>query len=544
MKNGLMMNSALTITSLMRHAESVYGSTEIVSLVGEDQRHRYCFTDAFARTRRLANALKSLGVKPGDRIGTLAWNDHRHFELYYAISGIGAICHTVNPRLYVEQIKYIINHAEDLWLFVDPEFLPLIDQILPKLTSVQGIVVLAEAGIVPTASLPNVYCYETLLAEELDTFDWPDLDENVACSLCYTSGTSGNPKGVLYSHRALILQSFGAALPDSFGLSCRDVILPVVPMFHVNAWGMPYAAAMVGAKLVLPGSKAGDSATIVDLINSEKVTVSLAVPTVWMAVLGNLRGTGRTVKSLDRVVCGGAACPVSIMDEFRDLHQVNVLHCWGMTELSPLGTVNSLKSGMMDLPREELDKVRSKVGRPVYGVEVKIVNDEGKKQPWDGESFGALMVRGPWVVQEYFGGVIAAEKDGWFDTGDIATVDGDGYLAIVDRKKDLIKSGGEWISSNDLENLAVAHPAIAEAAVIGVAHPKWTERPLLVAVKKAGQCVTAEELLEWFDGKVAKWWIPDDVVFVDSLPHTATGKLSKKDVRKQFKDFSLQTRMH
>jgi len=523
----------------MRHAESVYSDTEIVSLIGKGELHRYSFAEAFSRTRRLANALESLGVKPGDRIGTLAWNNYRHFELYYAIAGIGAVCHTVNPRLYVEQISYIIDHAADRWLFVDPEFMPLIEQIAPGLRALQGIIVLTEAGNLPATPRPNVYCYETLLANEPDTYDWPDLDENTACSLCYTSGTSGNPKGVLYSHRALVLQAYGAALPDSFGLSCRDVILPVVPMFHVNAWGMPYAAAMVGAKLVFPGSKAGDGATIVDLINSEQVTLSLGVPTVWMAVLGNLRETGRTVQSLNRVVCGGAACPVSMMDEFRNLHDVNVIHCWGMTELSPLGTVNSLKSGMLDLPRVELDKIRSKVGRPVYGVEVKIVDHEGKEQPWDGESFGALMVRGPWVVQEYFGGIMAAGEEGWFDTGDIATVDSNGYVAITDRKKDLIKSGGEWISSNDLESVAVAHPAIAEAAVIGVAHPKWTERPLLVAVKKADQRVTAEELLEWFDGKVAKWWVPDDVVFVDSLPHTATGKLSKKDLREQFTGFSL-----
>lgn len=537
--NGLMMNFPLTTTSIMRHAEHVYGDAEIVSLTSDQGLHRYTYADAFRRTRKLANALHVLGVKPGDRIGTLAWNDHRHFELYYAIAGIGAVCHTVNPRLFPEQIQYIINHAEDQWLFIDPEFLPVIEKLSEQLPTLKGVVVMTDAASMPYTSLSNVHCYEPLLAGQPEIFEWPELDENNACSLCYTSGTSGNPKGVLYSHRALVLQSYGTALPDSFNLSCRDVILPVVPMFHVNAWDMPYAAAMVGAKLVLPGAKAGDGATIADLINGEKVTIALAVPTVWMAVLDNLRQTDRTVETLDRVVTGGSACPLSIMDEFRDLHQVNVLHAWGMTELSPLGTVNTLKLGMEDLPKDELDKIRSKVGRPVYGVEVKIIDDEGQEQPWDGDAFGALKVRGPWVIQDYFRGPAGAEVDGWFDTGDVATVDSNGYVAITDRKKDVIKSGGEWISSIDLENVAVAHPAVAEAAVIGVPHPKWAERPLLVAVKKADQALSKDELLGWFEGKIAKWWTPNDVVFVESLPHTSTGKLSKKDLREQFKDFSF-----
>lgn len=532
--HGLMMNFPLTVTSIMSHAESIYADSEIVALNADKSVHCYSYADAFRRTRQLANLLHSLGVKATERVGTLAWNDHRHFELYYAIAGIGAVCHTVNPRLFAQQISYIVNHAHDQWLFIDPQFLPLIEQLYDELETVKGLVIMTDAANMPSTSLPDVYCYETLLAGQPDTFEWPQLDENSACSLCYTSGTSGNPKGVLYSHRALVLQSYGTALPDSFNLSCRDVVLPVVPMFHVNAWDTPYASVMVGAKLVLPGAHAGDGATIAELINRERVSVALGVPTVWMAVLDSLRQSGNTLVSLERVITGGSACPLSVMDQFRSQHDVEVVHVWGMTELSPLGTVNTLKPGMESLPKDEVDAIRCKVGRPVYGVEVKIVDDQGQAQPRDGTTVGALKVRGSWVIQNYFGGPDAVDADGWFDTGDVATLDGNGYVAITDRKKDLIKSGGEWISSIELENIAVGHPAIAEAAVIAVPHPKWSERPLLVAVKEASCQLTKQEMLDWFNGKVAKWCVPDNVVFVESLPHTATGKLSKKTLREQF----------
>jgi fatty-acyl-CoA synthase len=536
---GLIMNRQLTITSLMEHARKFHGDAEVVSVTADQPLHRYTYREAFARTARLANALARFGMRPGERIGTLAWNDYRHLEVYFATSSSGFVCHTINPRLFPEQIEYIVEHAEDRWLFVDPAFVPLLEALKHRLGCVEGFVILGPAGAAANTTLRNAVDYETLIAGEPDTFDWPELDENSACSMCYTSGTTGNPKGVVYSHRALVLHTYGCLMPDVMNLSAREVVMPVVPMFHVNAWSIPYGAAVVGAKLVFPGPKMGDGETLQRLIEGEGVTVTAGVPTVWLALLAHLNKTGKTVPSLRRVIVGGSACPQAIMEEFERRHGVHVHHAWGMTEMSPIGTFNSPSADFDSLSREEQWAQRVRVGRPVFGVEVKIVDAAGEELPWDGVSFGALKVRGPWICSEYFriGKGDAHDDDGWFETGDVATVDRRGYVAITDRTKDVIKSGGEWISSIDLENTAVAHPAVAEAAVIGAYHPRWAERPLLCAVLHPGAQLTREELLAWFEGKVAKWWIPDDVVFVDELPHTATGKLSKKDLRERMKDY-------
>ena len=538
---GLMMDQALTITSIMRHAEAQHGDREIVSITHDHPRHRYSYREAFKRVRKLANALQSLGLKPFQSVATLAWNDFRHLALYYGISCAGFVCHTINPRLFAEQIIYIANHAEDRCIFVDPVFVPLLEGIVDRLESVQTIVILAGNDSMPETSLPNVYCYEDLLAEQSDSFDWPDLEENAASSLCYTSGTTGNPKGVLYSHRSNVLHSYAAALPDSMGLSATDAVLPVVPMFHANAWGLNYAIPMVGAKYVLPGPMTGNAEALINLMQEEQVTMAAGVPTVWLGLLQYLDKSGQTLSSLERTVVGGAACPLSIMDEFRDKHGVETFHAWGMTETSPLGTLCALKPGFEDLTDEDKQLVRAKQGRPVYGVELKITDDEGQDFPWDGQSFGALKIRGPWVASGYFNSSdeSAHDGDGWFETGDVATIDVNGYMQITDRTKDVIKSGGEWISSIELENVAVGHPKIVEAAVIGVPHPKWSERPLLVAVTEAGADLDKKEILDYMTGKVAKWWIPDDVAFVDEIPHTATGKISKLQLRKQFQDYSL-----
>lgn len=536
---GQMMNLPLTITTIMDFAERVHGDCEIVSVTADNPEHRYTYAEAFGRSRQLANALAQAGVEQGDRIATLAWNDYRHFELYYAISCSGAVCHTVNPRLFPQQIDYIVNHAEDKLIFTDPAFLPLLEGLQEKLGSVEKFVVLTDAEHMPETSLRGAQDYESFIAGQSADYSWPELDENGACALCYTSGTTGNPKGVLYSHRSMVLHSYAAALPDVMALSMHDVILPIVPMFHVNAWSIPYAAVMVGCKLVMPGAKMADGETLQGLMEREGVTMSAGVPTVWLALLAYLRETGKTLDSLQRVVVGGAACPLSIMEEFSEKHGVYTHHAWGMTETGPLGVYNTLKPGMAELPREQLDAIRVKQGRPVYGVDLRIVDDGGKVQPWDGESVGEVRVRGNWICSGYFG-VDAADshdENGYFGTGDVACMDPDAYMKITDRTKDVIKSGGEWISSIDLENAAVGHPAVAEAAVIGVPHPKWTERPLLIVVVQAGAKAEKEDILAFLDGKVARWWIPEDVVFVDELPHTATGKISKKDLRVQFVDY-------
>ena len=538
---GLMMDTPLLISSLMIHAEKNFPEQEIVSVAADNPDHRYTFQDAFKRTRQLANALQSLGIQQGDRVGTLAWNDYRHFELYYAISCSGAICHTVNPRLFPEQLIYIINHAEDRVIFCDPMFVPLLENIQDQLESIEHVIVLTSENHMPESSLPNLLCYETLIAGKSNEYEWPEFDEKTASAMCYTSGTTGNPKGVLYDHRSTILHAYAAALPDVFGISASDCILPIVPMFHVNAWGTIYAGPLCGSKIILPGSKMGDGETLQRLIESEQVTVSQGVPTVWLALLAYLEESGKQIPSLKRVITGGAACPAVIAQEMQEKHDVYVHVAWGMTEMSPLGTFNQFKPGMEDLEGEELLEAQLKAGRGVYGVEMKITDDDNNELPWDGVAFGSLKVRGPWVLSDYFKAEpgTTLEEDGWFETGDVATIDERGFMAITDRTKDVIKSGGEWISSIDLENTAINHPKVAEAAVIGVNHPKWTERPLLLVQAKEGEELSKDEILQWYKGKVAKWWIPDDVVFVDSLPHTATGKIQKFELRKIYKDYQL-----
>jgi acyl-CoA synthetase (AMP-forming)/AMP-acid ligase II len=540
MLQGLMMNSPLLITTIMRFAQANHAGREIVSVTEDNPRHRYTYADAFARAAQLANALSGLGIQQGDRIATLAWNDHRHFELYYGISCSGSVCHTINPRLFPEQIEYIIAHAEDRLIFVDPMFVSLLEQLQDKLNSVESFIVLTDAEHMPQTTLRNAVCYERFIESQAIDFDWPDLDETTASSLCYTSGTTGNPKGVLFSHRATVLHAYGISLPDIMNLGQRDCVLPVVPMFHVNAWGAPYALPMIGAKLVLPGSQMGNGAVLHELMESEGVSFSLGVPTVWLALLEYLKQAGLRAESLKRICVGGAACPASIIERFRDEHDVYVHHAWGMTEMSPVGTYNTLKAGAEELPDQELLALQLRQGRGLFGVEMQITDDAGNALPWDGVTYGALKVRGNWVCSAYYkSDEVILDADGWFDTGDVATIDAEGFMQITDRSKDLIKSGGEWISSIELENTAVNHPGVAEAAVIAVAHAKWIERPLLVVVPHEEGGVGREEILTWFTGKVANWWIPDDVVFVSELPHTATGKLKKSELRRQFSDYQL-----
>ncbi|HUC64462.1 MAG TPA: 3-(methylthio)propionyl-CoA ligase [Stellaceae bacterium] len=529
----LMQGQPLLISSLIGFADRYHGATEIVSRSIEGPIHRYTYRDAHKRARQLANALRRLGVKDSDRVGTLAWNGFRHFEIYYAVSGMGAVCHTINPRLFPEQIAYIVNHAEDQYVFFDITFAPLIQKVRPHCPGVKGWVAMTDRAHMPK-DLPDALSFEELVAAESDDFDWPALDENAASSLCYTSGTTGNPKGVLYSHRSTVLHSYGAALPDAMCLSAQDVVLPVVPMFHANAWGLAYACPLVGAKLVFPGA-ALDGKSIFELFESEKVTFSGGVPTVWLALLQYMAETHHRFSTLKRTVIGGSACPPAMIRAFEVDHGVEVLHAWGMTEMSPLGTVCQLKATHSEASLEQQLAVKSKQGRAIYGVDLRIVDGAGKDLPWDGKAFGDLMVRGPWIAKGYFKGEGGDPlRGGWFPTGDVATIDADGYIQITDRSKDVIKSGGEWISSIELENVAIAHPAVAEAAVIGVAHPKWDERPLLIVQRKPGAAVTREELLAFYQDKVAKWWVPDDVVFVEALPHTATGKLLKTKLRQDF----------
>jgi acyl-CoA synthetase (AMP-forming)/AMP-acid ligase II len=524
---GLMMDAPLLISGLLRHADRHHGDTEIVSKNVDGSLHRYTYREAHARVRRLANALKALGVKPHDRVATLAWNGYRHFEIYYAVAGSGAVIHTINPRLFPDQIAYIANHAEDQVLFYDTTFAPLVEKLRPQLKSVKHFIPLADE-------------YEALLAKASEAFDWPDFDENTAACLCYTSGTTGNPKGALYSHRSTMLHAYAAALPDALNLSARDVVLPVVPMFHVNAWGLPYSCALTGAKLVFPGPHL-DGKSIHTLFETEGVTMSAGVPTVWLALLNYMKENKLKFSTLKSTVIGGSACPPAMIRAFQEEYGVHVLHAWGMTEMSPLGTVTTFKAKHAKWPQEERTKLQYKQGRAIFGVDMRIVDENGKDLPWDGKAFGDLQVKGPWIISSYFKGEGGdpLRDGGWFPTGDVATMDADGYMQITDRSKDVIKSGGEWISSIDLENIAMAHPKVAEAAVIGVQHPKWDERPIVVAVKKAGQDVSREEILKFYEGKIAKWWMPDDVVFVNELPHTATGKLSKLTLRQQMKDYRL-----
>jgi fatty-acyl-CoA synthase len=539
---GLMMDSPLLISSIAEHAAWFHGDREIVSVTADNPRHRCTFGDVVTRSRQLANALARLGLKQGDRVATIAWNDYRHLEVYYGVSGAGYICHTINPRLFAEQLVFIINHAEDRFILVDAMFVPLLEAIADKIPNVEGFVILTDEAHMPQTSLTNAMCYETIVAAESPEFEWPQFDERSASALCYTSGTTGDPKGVLYDHRSTVLHAYASLAPDVMGLSSRDVVLPVVPLFHVNAWGIPYSVLMAGAKLVMPGPKMGDGEALYSLMDSEDVSLALGVPTVWLALLQYTDKAGKRLDKLKRSIVGGAAVPRTMIEAFRDKHDVELRQGWGMTEMSPVGAVNSLKAGLEGLsPDEQLD-LATKAGRGVYGCEMRIVNDEGDVLPWDGEAYGALQVRGPWICSDYFkldGGAGSHTDDGWFDTGDVATIDAHGYMAITDRTKDVIKSGGEWISSIELENTAMGHPAVAEAAVIGVAHPKWTERPLLIVVIAEGEDASKEDLLAFFEGKVATWWIPGDVAFVDELPHTATGKVKKIELRRQFADYQL-----
>lgn len=522
---GLMMETPLLVSSLIRHAALNHGDTEIVSRDAAGTIHRYTYADAYARACQLANALTSVGIGETDTVATMAWNDHRHFEAYYGISGIGAVCHTINPRLFHEQIRYIINHAADSYVLFDPAFIKMIELHAGDCKVVRGWIALCDRRSMPESSLENIICYEDFIGGRPTTYDWPTLDENSASGLCYTSGTTGDPKGVLYSNRSTVLHAMACALPDALGLSARDTIMPVASMFHVMAWGLPYSAALVGAKLVLPGPKL-DPESLLRLIEEEGVTMSAAVPTIWLALSQYLKQTGKNLGTLKEILVGGAACPKSLIATFENDFGVNVVHAWGMTETSPLGTVSRLKSSHDGVSADGKLDVKSKQGHGFFGIEMKIVDGEGKELPWDGQAFGDLLVRGPWVSRAYHK---LEERqsliDGWFHTGDVATIDAEGYMHITDRPKDVIKSGGEWISSIALENLAVSHPAVREAAVIGIPHAKWTERPLLIVVANPEPPVTRDELLEYFDDKVAKWWKPDDVVFVDELPHTATGKL-------------------
>ncbi|MPW23120.1 long-chain-fatty-acid--CoA ligase [Paraburkholderia sp. CNPSo 3157] len=542
---GLMLQKQLLVSSLIVHADRHHGDTEIVSRRVEGDIHRYTYRDCHRRARQLANALANLGVKPSDRVGTLAWNGYRHMELYYGISGMGAVMHTINPRLHADQIAYIVDHAEDQYLFFDLTFLPLVKAIAGRCKAVKAFIAMSDPAHVPQDSgIANLLCYEDLIEGSSSKYAWPNLDEDTACTLCYTSGTTGNPKGVLYSHRSSLLHTWAAALPDALNCSARDVVLPVVPMFHVNAWGLPYVACMVGAKLVFPGAEL-DGKSLYELLEAEQVTFAAGVPTVWQGLLGHLEREGRTFSTLKRTVIGGAACPPAMLHKLQDSYGVEVLHAWGMTELSPLGTIGTMKYRHLTMSREECCAVQSKQGRAVFGVDMKIVDANGQELPWDGVTSGELLVRGPWVVRNYFrneGGNplrIDADAHGWFPTGDIATIDADGFMQITDRSKDVIKSGGEWISSIDIENIAVAHPAIAGAACIAARHPKWDERPLLVAVKRPDARVTTEELLAYFEGRIAKWWMPDAVVFIEAMPMGATGKVLKNQLREAFRDYLL-----
>ena len=537
-----MQQQSLLISNLLVHAERHHGNQEIVSRRVEGDIHRQTFRQLGERSRRMANALKALELQFGERIGTLAWNGYRHMELYYAVSGSGLVLHTLNPRLHPDQLVWIADHAEDQVLFFDLSFVPLVEAVTHRVKTIKHFVVMTDRAHMPASSkIPNLLCYEDLLEAQSDQFTWPEFDENTASSLCYTSGTTGNPKGVLYSHRSTVLHTYAAALPDSLSCSARDVILPVVPMFHVNAWGLPYAACMVGAKLVLPGPFL-DGKSLHDLFETEGVTVSAGVPTVWQGLLTHVETNGLHFSTMRRTIIGGSACPPVMMRTFQERYQVSVQHAWGMTETSPVGTVCALKTKHLALDAEAQLAVQYKQGRVVFGVDMKIIGEEGQELPHDGKTAGELLVRGPWVVADYFKSDKASPLvDGWFPTGDVSTIDADGFMQITDRSKDVNKSGGEWIGSIDLENIAMAHPSVAMAACIAAKHPKWDERPLLIVVTKPGVQLTRDELLAFYDGKIAKWWMPDDVVFLDAIPMGATGKVQKNKLREAFAQYKLPT---
>ncbi|WND03116.1 long-chain fatty acid--CoA ligase [Temperatibacter marinus] len=538
--HGLMQQSELLVSKFIQFADINHGQREIVGMLPEGGQIRTNYSEVNFRAKKLAQALEKMGVSLGDCIGTLAWNSHRHMECWYGISGMGAVAHTINPRLFPEQLIYIMNHAEDKVLFLDIQFIPLIEAVKDHLKTVEKFVVMVGRKHMPETSLENVVCYEDLLAEEDGDYIWPEFDEKTACGLCYTSGTTGNPKGVLYSHRSNYLHTMATLSKDCFDMGSRDTILPVVPMFHANSWGIPYAAAAGGAKIVFNGPH-HDPQTLHKLMIDEEVTHTAAVPSVWTPMLSHVESNGLDFGKLESVVIGGSACPRSMIKTFKEKYGIWVAHAWGMTELSPLGTLGTPNAATMELEGEDLIDLQCKQGRGVIGIEMTIMDDDGNELPRDGESAGRLMVRGPWVVKSYYKSESddATEKDEWFDTGDMANIDKYGFMQITDRSKDVIKSGGEWISSIDLENEAIGHPAILEAGVIGRYHPKWEERPLMIVVLNEGAGITLEELNDYLADKVAKWWLPNGLEIVDDLPHTATGKISKKDLRETFKDYTF-----
>ncbi len=538
---GLMQSQPLLISSLIEFADRHHSDTEIVSRRVEGDMHRYTWSDVAKRSRQVANALDGMKLGFSDRVATLAWNGYRHLELYFGVSGSGRVLHTLNPRLHPDQLVWIANHAEDQVLCFDMNFLPLVQAVHTRCTTIKHFVAMCDADKLPAESgIPGLISYEAWMGKQSTTYAWPEFDENSASSMCYTSGTTGNPKAALYSHRSTTLHAYAAALPDVMCLSARDSVLPVVPMFHVNAWGIPYSAALTGCKLVFPGP-ALDGKSIYELIESEKVNFAAGVPTVWQMLLGHLKPAGLKFNTLKRTVIGGSACPPAMIHAFQEDYGVEVLHAWGMTEMSPLGTLCTLKNKHLSLPKDEQMKIRLKQGRAIYGVDMKIIGEDGQEQVHDGKAFGDLLVKGPWVVREYFKGEGGnpLTADGWFPTGDVATIDPDGFMQITDRSKDVIKSGGEWISSIEIENIAMAHPAVLMAACIGMPHPKWDERPIVAVVKRPGTDVTCDELIKFYDGKTAKWQIPDDVVFVDAIPLGATGKMLKTRLREQLKDYKL-----
>ena len=539
---GQMMDQPLLVSSIIQHADRFFGANEIVSRRVEGDLHRYTYKDCHRRSRQMANALKALDVKMGDRVATIAWNGYRHLEIYYAVSGSGAVLHTINPRLTPEHIAYIANHAEDQYVFFDLTFLPLVEAFAPHCKTVKGYVLMCDKDRMPASTkIANLLCYEDLINTHSDLYEWPLFDENSAATLCYTSGTTGNPKGALYSHRSTVLHSYASAMPDALCVSARDAVLPVVPMFHVNAWGLPYSVPLSGAKMVFPGP-ALDGKSLYELFESEQVTFSAGVPTVWLGLLTYVSQNNLKFSSFKRTVIGGSACPPSMMKTFRKQYGIEVVHAWGMTEMSPLGTASTLQTKHLALSEEEQQAILETQGHAIYGVDMKIVDDAGLELPWDGKTYGNLLVKGPWIISSYYkneGGDVL--QDGWFPTGDVATISADGYMRITDRSKDVIKSGGEWIGTIDLENIAMAHPSVLQAACIGVVHPKWDERPLLIVVKKPGMEVDKEELIKFYEGKIAKWWTPDDVAFVEALPIGATGKVLKNKIREQFKEYKLPT---
>ncbi|WP_223478852.1 long-chain-fatty-acid--CoA ligase [Oricola indica] len=537
---GLMQEWPLVCHKIIDYAARQHPNREVVSRSIEGPITRSTWREVRARSLKVAQLLAREGFQPGDRIATLAWNTGRHLEAWFGIMGMGGVYHTLNPRLFPDQIAWIMNHASDRAIFTDLTFMPLVEKLAPAVESLRKVIVLTDAAHMPETALPNVVAYEEWLTEADGDFEWADVGEKAACGMCYTSGTTGDPKGVLYSHRSNVLHAMMSCMPDAMGIGARDVVLPVVPMFHANAWGLGQSGPMIGAKMVMPGGKM-DGESIYELLDTEKVTFTAAVPTVWLMLLQYLEQTGNKLPHLEKVVIGGSACPRAMTEAFEKVYGVEVIHAWGMTEMSPLGSLCTMKPEYAAFTGNDLFDIKQKQGAAPFGVEMKITDDDDAELPWDGKTFGRLKVRGPAVAASYYGGDGADQFDaaGWFDTGDVAHIDENGYMQITDRSKDVIKSGGEWISSIDLENLAVGHPDVAEAAVIGLPHEKWGERPLLIVVAREGRTPSGSDILSFMEGKVASWWMPDDVTFVDEIPHTATGKIKKTALREQFEGYKL-----